>query len=477
MPDSCTAVRSKPPARRFTAFVARLWKSAVVWSWGFNGLRLASGLLMLPLLLRLLPNPDLGFYYVLLSLAAIAPVLDLGLSVSIGRSVNYAMGGAKELRAYGLEPRDLADGTPNSALLWKLLHATRALYRLLALVLFVALGIVGTYIVSLRVDETSQPSVTWLSWGAALLNAVFDLYSSWWNSFLRNMNQVLVSGRILFLAYALKLVLACGLLLLGWGLLSVPVAGLFSCLVIRQLSRRACLRALPSHTSAPPSRAETFSLVRTLWPTSWRAGLQNGSGCLTTSLYAIICLKIFGLAANAEYGLSLQIATIIQGMALVWTGVKWPLVGQYRARHDHTALRRLLWPRVWLQSITFIVLALIAYVLAPYLLQWIGSDKKILPSGWFLLLLFNAFLETQIVFWTTLLSMENRIPSLWAVVTTNAAALVLVLLLVNFTHLHLGAFVLAPLLAGSLFNYWFWAKEGARSLQTTWLQFTFFRPA
>lgn len=473
MVDPRTVVSSEPPTRSFRSLVLRLWNSTVIWSWAFNGLRLGSGVLVLPLLLHLLSSPDYGFYIVLVKLTAIAPLLDLGLSISIGRSVNYAMGGAKELRAFGLRSEDLGDGKPNYPLIWKLLHTTRALYRILTFLLLVVVGATGTYAVSLFAHETSHPVITWLSWGMALLSAALDLYFGWWGTFLSNMNQVLVCGRILFFGHAIRLILTGGFLLLGGGLLSVPTAGFITSLITRYLARHAALKLLPAHVSSPPARAEIFSLLRILWPNSWRAGLQISSGYLLGLVSVLLCAKKFGLIASGEYGLSLQIVGIIQGMAMVWTGVKWPLVGQYRARHDHAALRRLLWPRVWLQSVTFFVLAILAYQLGPYLLEWLGSGKRMLPVGLFLLLLLNGFLETQLVFWTTLLSMGNRIPSLWPVVTTNLATLLLMLVLVNATSLGLGALVLAPLLMGSLFNYWFWAKEGAKSLQTSWLRFTF----
>ncbi len=473
MVDPRTVVSSEPQTRSFRSLVLRLWNSTVIWSWAFNGLRLGSGVLVLPLLLLLLSKPDFGFYWLLLKLTAISPLLDLGLSISIGRSVNYAMSGAKELRAFGLRSEDLGDGKPNYSLIWKLLHTTRALYRVLSLLLLVVMGAIGTYVVSLYVQKTSHPVITWLSWGMALLSAVFELYFGWWSNFLSSMNQVLACGRILFLGHTIRLVLTCSFFLLGWGLLSVPTAGFITSFIPRHLSRRAALKLLPAHVSSPPSRAEIFSLLRILWPNSWRAGLQISSGYLLSLVSVLLCTTVFGLIANGEYGLSLQIVGIIQGMAMVWTGVKWPLVGQYRARHDHAALRRLLWPRVWLQSVTFIVLAVLAYELGPYLLQWMGSGKRMLPAGLFLLLLLNGFLETQLVFWTTLLSMENRIPSLWPVVTTNLATLLLLLVLVNATNLGLGALILAPLLTGSLFNYWYWLKAGAKSLQTSWWRFTF----
>ena len=119
----------------------RLWHSAVGWSWAFNGLRLASGVLLLPLLLHL-PASDFGFYYVFLSLVALAPLLDMGFLASIDRAISYAMGGATELRAQGMVPTGSMDAPPNFPLLWQLLDATRTLYRYLSLGVILILSLI-----------------------------------------------------------------------------------------------------------------------------------------------------------------------------------------------------------------------------------------------------------------------------------------------------------------------------------------------
>jgi len=100
-----------------------------------------------------------------------------------------------------------------------------------------------------------------------------------------------------------------------------------------------------------------------------------------------------------------------------------------------------------------------------------------LPFGWLSLLTLYLFLEMQFAFWTHLLTTENRVPSLWATVVTYPLGVGLVWLLYEATQLGIGAFVLGPLLAGSLFNYWYWPIAGAWSLQTNWVKFVFMRPA
>ena len=111
----------------------RLKASTVVWSWVYNGLRLASGVILLPLVLHKLPTPELGMYYLLMSVAALVPLVDFGFGPSIGRFVGYAMGGADKLQAQGLAQPGKSHA-PNYDLVWELLWASRTLYRYLTVV-------------------------------------------------------------------------------------------------------------------------------------------------------------------------------------------------------------------------------------------------------------------------------------------------------------------------------------------------------
>jgi O-antigen/teichoic acid export membrane protein len=448
----------------------RLLRSAVVWLWCFNALRLGFGLILLPVVLKVFSSADLGMYYVLLSLAALVPVIDFGFGGTIGRFVCYAAGGAETLQSHGVGlPATAAE--PNYPLLWQLLQATRTLYRYLSLVVFVVLGIWGTYIVELRIHETSSVLITRLAWGATLAATLMDIYSNWWGVYLRGLNEVLAAARIGLAALAVKFVIAVALLISGAGLLSIPIATFASSLLQRQLARRQCLAWLKGQ---PPENPDVFrETLRLLWPNTWRLGVQFVSGYLTLNANTAICLYAFGLASNAVYGLSTQLMNIAVSMASVWTFTKWPLIAQYQARHEHAPLRAVLRPRVWLQTLTFLLLAGAVVLLGPPLLRQFGSGKEMLSLPWMLVLVLGTFLEMQFSLWTTLIASENRLPHLWPTVATYVLSLVLSLSLVHFTKLGLGALVLGPLLAGAFFNYWYWPFAAARSAHTTLFSFLF----
>jgi O-antigen/teichoic acid export membrane protein len=455
--------------------VSRLGRSAVFWSWAMNGLRLTSGVVVLPLLILKLSKPDYDIYFVFLSLAALVPILDLGFSVSIGRAVSYAMGGATKLQALGVATQPAA-GAPNQVLLWQLLRTTRQLYRWLSLAVLVLVGVGGTLFIWQAVPETSSPATTWLAWVVTFVAMAWDFYSGWWNVYLRNMNRVLASAQQAVLSQLLKIILICALLFAGGGLLSVPVATILSSFLQRFLARRAVLRFLDRQHDHAKDGVAVKALLATLWPNSWRMGIYFFSGYLAGQANVLICLPLLGLSASGEYGFSLQLIGICSGMAQVWTAVKWPQVGQLRIKQDHSALRRLLWPRLWLQYLTYIVLVLGVIVVAPALLQWQQSDKELLPRLWLCLLALNGLLEMNCMVWSTLISTENRLPMVWPTLISNIVTFLVIITFAQTTDLGLGSFVVAPLSVGLLFSYWKWPREGAHSIGTSWLKFLLHRP-
>ena len=162
---------------------------------------------------------------------------------------------------------------------------------------------------------------------------------------------------------------------------------------------------------------------------------------------------------------------IVGGMANVWVFVKWPLIVQARAKEDYGAIRKLLSQRIWLQNLSFLAGAIPLVLLGPWLIARLGTDKEMLPVVWLGLLALTVFLDLHFTVWGTYFSTGNVIPSLWPAVITNVASLGLSLSLIHFTSLGLGGLVLGPLIAGSVFNYWYWPLAGAKALRSSfWAQ-------
>ncbi len=452
-------------------------QSAVVWSWGMNGLRLGSSLILLPLLVHRLSKTDLGMHYVLLNLGALAAVLDFGFSGAVWRAVAHASAGGKQMLKFGVDEPSPEGSEPNRELIWNLMAAARRLYGGLAMASLLLIAPVGTLLVNVGVLETSSPARTWLAWGATLLLAVWEVYASWWNAYLMGLNRVVACAQLNFAAYLIKLAGSAALLSLDVGLLSVPLAGLVAVVVQRTLARRACLQCLGEPPPTPTDPAVRRDLIAHLWPNASRIGFLNVGSYLGGQAMAFLCLTTLGLAANAEYGLSLQIMSVAQGMAVVWIQVKWPAIARLRTQGDFAGIRAILRQRLWLSVATFGLLVAVAIPLAPPLLRWLNTDKAVMPAAWLCVMAVHTLLEMHLSVWGMLIYTDNRVPYLRPLLLANGASLGLAIGLLHFTGLGLGALVLAPLLAGAAFNYWHWPRVGGGLLQTSWSRLLFARRA
>lgn len=447
----------------------KIYASAIFWTSLFSGVRSAFGLLLLPLILFFLTEEDLGMYYIFLSLVALVPLIENTFSFNIGRHVHYAMGGATRLSAFGADTSETL-GEPNYRLLQGLLNTSGIIYGGLALLVCLLLGTYGTWLTAEQAGETSRPLLTWTAWWMMLAATSLDIFSLRWMGFLRNLNQVAEASRIGVASYAIKATATSVLLVCGANLLSIPLGTIVSALFQRTLARRKTLALLPD-VGDSGADFPIRTLLKIIWPNTWRTGLKLFSIYLCNLGLITLCSRNFGLAAAAIYGLSVQIMNIAQQMAMVWTNVKWPLVGQLRIKQDYQALRKVLWPRLWLQDLTFVGIATSAIFLAQPLLELMHTTKSVLPAPWFPLLAINHFLWLRYAFWVFLISTENRLPSLWPTVITNLITLIVAKIFIQDSHFEIGSLVLAPLICGGLFNYWYWMIEGAKTLDTNWRRF------
>jgi hypothetical protein len=155
----------------------------------------------------------------------LTPMLDMVFGPTLTRMFAYALGGAKELKAFGISQETTERGEPNYVLMGQIVKNCLRFYRALLVFLVVGLGIYGTWVVNGTVDETTSPGTTWLAWSILLVAAPLEFYTGAWAVFLRGMNQMTLTGRLQTGIFFLKFLISAALLLSGFGLLSIPPFG------------------------------------------------------------------------------------------------------------------------------------------------------------------------------------------------------------------------------------------------------------
>lgn len=437
-----------------------------MWAWAINALRMGSGLILLPLVVRYLSRPEFDMYFVFLAFWNLIPIVDFGFTHSFGRAIAYAMAGAQELLPNGYVPAT-DQRQPNYELLGRVLRATRWLYRVFAGAGMLVLTTGGTWLIYSGMRQTPSLPKTAVAWALMILAIGLEVYMAWWNNALQSMNRVSQSLRYAVLALALRLVLFAGLLVAGLGLLSVPISNIISSAVQRGLARRAVLALLPGgRLSAGHDPTTAREVLRVIWPNTWRTGVHLLGSYLATQANTILCLKLLGLNASGMYGFTFQLFNICMGVAYVWVQVKVPQITQLRVKQDYPTLRRLLRLRILLSHLTYWVMAALVIFVVPPALARFAPDKAVLASPWLELFALLRCLDMQLTISTTLIATGNRLPFYKVTVGGSIAGLLLAVVLATCTGLGVAAFVVAPLLVGLAYNYWKWTVVAIRDLST-----------
>ena len=115
-----------------------LSKKEVVWGYFAQFFTIASGILILPLVLRLLTPEEIGMNFLMLTIGTMVSLLDFGFAPQIGRNFSYVFAGAQILQKEGLGISNEVNATVNYRLLATLIHTAKFIYRIISfVVLFV----------------------------------------------------------------------------------------------------------------------------------------------------------------------------------------------------------------------------------------------------------------------------------------------------------------------------------------------------
>ncbi len=121
-----------------------------------------------------------------------------------------------------------------------------------------------------------------------------------------------------------------------------------------------------------------------IWPFQWRIAVSWASGYLIFQIFTPLLFATHGPVAAGQMGMSLQIISAMNSVAMVWITTKAPFFGQLVAQNDRTALDAT-FKSVLLQS-SSILLAGVAVVLVT--LNWMQDSYphysiRVLPPTYF----------------------------------------------------------------------------------------------
>lgn len=323
-----------------------------------RGWQLSTGPITLVLIARNLTPEVQGYYYTFASLLALQSFVELGLYVVV---INLA---SHEWSKLSLDESGVILG--DNEALSRLVSLGRFIYRWYAVasVIFVmGVGVAGyaTFSAGQGLDIRWQAP-----WFVLVATTGLSLWTMPFISLLEGCNQVATVNKFRLLRALTGNAALWLTLVLSGGLWAAPVSAAVKLCTDLYLLLVQYRRFFKPFMRPQPSVG--IGWRREIWPMQWKLGLAGLANYFVFSLFNPVMFLYHGASVAGQMGMSLQIVSAAQLIALSWVSAKAPQFGMLVARRDFEELDRL-WRRITLISLGVVVLGAIAIGLLIYGIQ------------------------------------------------------------------------------------------------------------
>lgn len=446
-------------------------KKDVTWSYVAKLFQIGSGLVTLPLILRLLTKEEVGMNYLMLTVSSIVGLMDFGFSPQFGRNFTYVNSGARRLCREGVEEE--RGGSIDWHLLSVLISTARFVYRRLSVLALIVMLTFGTGYIWYLTEGFTNVNNSLYIWILYSFSTYFNIYFSYYSSLLTGSGMIRESSQAAILSKSAYLVLCTVFLLLGWGLFAVVAANFIAPFVQRYVSYRAYFKPelkarLAEQTVTREDIRETFSVI---WFNAKKLGI-NFIGAYAVNKMGMFIIGFFlPLATIGSYGLLTQLTTIVTGIANTMFVTYLPKVSNCRVTGDRPMLKRTISFSMVVGQIIMVAGALGIIFVAPYLLELIKS-QTMLPSRLICVLyLVIVALELNHSEFASVISTENKIPYVVPSLVSGGVIVLLTFIALKFTTLGLLGVVLVQGIVQAAYNNWRWPLWVFRELDMSISEF------
>jgi len=439
-------------------------KSDVIWNFIATVLKVAAGVLILPLVLHLLPAEDVGLWTIFISVGALSYLLDFGFGDSFARNITYIFSGVKNLQKTGYETV-LDNIEIDYSLLKGTIVAMRRFYGVMALFLLVLLSTIGSYyIFTVLKNYHGQIVQIYFAWGAYCILAIYQLYTLYYDALLRGRGMIKRSKQILVVANIAFIIVASIFLLLGFGLISLVMGQFISIIINRILCKRIFYDEeikLKLNEVLPHSPNEIFKI---LLPNAAKLGITSIGGFLITRSSIVIGSLFLSLQDIGSFGISKQVLELLAAIAIVWYNSFNPLISKYRVENNTLFIKKIFIKSLHVQLLVFAFGGLFLILFGNRALMFIGSKTLFLSQG--LLCIFLLLMVIESIFSSAggMLLTKNIVPFFKASIISGIAIVLMMIFFFKYTNLGVLSMLLAPLIVDVSYQAWKWPFEIKKDL-------------
>lgn len=439
-------------------------KVDVIWNFIATILKVAAGVLILPLVLHLLPAEDVGLWTIFVSIGALSYLLDFGFGDSFARNITYIFSGVKNLHKIGFET--VIEKTEiDYSLLKGTIVAMRRFYSVISLFLLVLLATLGSYYIFTVLKNYHGDKIQiYFAWGAYCILAIYQLYTLYYDALLRGRGMIKRSKQILVFANVAFIIVASIFLLFGFGLISLVMGQLISILTNRILSKKIFYDAeikMNLNNVQPQSPSKIFNI---LLPNATKLGITSIGGFLITRSSIVIGSLYLSLQDIGSFGITKQVLELLAGVAIVWYNSYNPMISKYRVENNTLFIKEIFIRSLHVQLFVFIFGGLFLLLFGNQALLFMGSKTLFLSQKLLSIFLLLMIIESIFSSAGSMLLTKNIVPFFKASIFSGIGIVLLMIIFFQYTNLGVFSMLLSPLIVDCLYQAWKWPLEIKKDL-------------
>ena len=442
-------------------------KSDIIWSYIGNFFRVAANIILLPVVLKMLTDDELGIWYVFGSVSQIVVLLDFGFAATIARNIAYAWCGVSELKKDSIG--SLNNNQETDFTYFKtVLETCRVIYLIIAGIALLLLLTGGLF----YIRSLSESSV--IAWIIYSIGVSVNLLYCYYTSFLRGIGAIAENNKAAVITKLVQIVVTIILLMMGMGILGVSIAYLVSGIVLGISSkiyfgRYDNIKEQMKRVTGHSSFAEIKKMFEIIWYNASKDGLVTVARYLNTQANTLICSSVLGLATTGSYGLSVQLATICTSIAGIPFSSALPKLQEKAAQRDNDGGMRIFSGSMVLFTVSYIVLALIMVVMLP-IIRWL-KPTMVIDALMMASVFVFMFIDKIYHLCASLISTFNTLPYTKAFFYSSLISVIVSYLLAKYTTLGLWGILIAPIIVAAAYNMWKWPVYVLRLYKVSIIEF------
>lgn len=429
-------------------------KRDIAWSYLAQVFNLGTGLITLPIILKLLSPEEVGFNYILISINSIVTLFDMGFSGQFARYLTYIFSGAQNIQKDGI-PEDYKDNI-NEHLLACTITTARKIYFYISLFAFICLMSFGTLYIYNVTEGLTLINNALSIWCIFCISAFFNIYFLYYNSFLQSKGLIMITKKAQVWSRLVQILITFSMLFAGYGLLSVVVASLISPFIFRYISYKSFYTSdiIILLDNNEVSKNDIKRIFYILLHNAKKMGIISVLASAIGYASTLVIGKYMSLSDVGSYGLMVQLTGIVMGLASIHFSSIIPKLANLMVKKDSIGIKF----QFGLSMFSFVIISLLGFVgvlLAPFIFG-IFNFKTQLPNYSILIIyyVYKVIDQTQCLY-SQLFLINNDLRFYSSAIITGIVSFISL-----YFSLHMGygliGVVLAPAITLYLYAAWKW---------------------